>query len=182
MTTTTINNDQRKFLVQNQGFGSTKDIFCNLHDIPFVLSEYFEKNEEYKVFEYWNRKLKQVSKKKLLELYQANQIDGQTVKTIDINCFEWFDKVNGNSYFACEVSINYGLKSAKIVKVPYQYGYGDQFKHAAFKQLEDDGIIKGVRKYENGSTEGFWQYCERRHITLTTRKHENCKKSELKNI
>lgn len=177
-----IDNNQRKFLVQSQGFGSQKDIFCNLHDIPFILNEYFEQNEAYKVYEYWNRKLKQVSKKRLSELYKANQVTNQFIKTINISAYEWFDKVNGNSYFAANVCINAGLKSEQSIKIPFQYGYGDHFKYEAFKELEKAGILKDVKKYDNGSQESFWQYCERKNIVLTTRKYENCKKAELKNI
>jgi len=139
---TTIDNNHRKFLVQSQGFGTQKDIFCNLHDIPFVLSEYFEQNEDYKVFEYWNRKLKAVSKKRLLELYKANQIDGQIVKTIDITALEWFDKVNGNSYFAAKICVNAGLKSEINTTLDFQYGYGDHYIDMAFKHLENLNIIK----------------------------------------
>lgn len=72
--TTTIDNNQRKFLVQSQGFGTQKDIFCNLNHIPEVLKQWFEKNEEYKVYEYWNRKLTRCSKKHLNEMFVANQI------------------------------------------------------------------------------------------------------------
>jgi hypothetical protein len=179
---TTINNNERKFLVQSQGFGNAKDIFCNLRDIPFVLAEYFEKNEEYKVYEFWNRKLTRVSKKRLLELYQANQVNQNPVKTIHISALEWFDKVNGNSYFAATVTINAGLKSEQELKLPFQYGYGDHYKDMAFKAIEKAGIITDVQHYENGSSEGLWNYCRRKHIELTTRKHENCKKAELKNI
>lgn len=71
---TTIDNSQLKFLVQSQGFGNTKDIFCNLKDIPTVLADAFEPNEEFKVFEYWNRKLKRCSKKHLNEMFAANKI------------------------------------------------------------------------------------------------------------
>ncbi len=71
---TTIDNNQRKFLVQSQGFGNTVDIFCNLKDIPKVLKTAFVPNDEFKVFEYWNRKLKRCSKKHLNEMFAANQI------------------------------------------------------------------------------------------------------------
>jgi hypothetical protein len=71
---TTIDNNQRKFLVQSQGFGTQKDIFCNLANIPFIIAEYFEPNEGYKVFEYWNRKLKQVSKKHLKVAEELNKL------------------------------------------------------------------------------------------------------------
>jgi hypothetical protein len=72
--TRTIDNNQRKFLVQSQGFGSSKDIFCNLADIPNVLKTAFEKNEEFKIYEFWNRKLKLCSKKHLNDMFEANQI------------------------------------------------------------------------------------------------------------
>lgn len=175
---TTIDNNQRKFLVQSQGFGNQKDIFCNLANIPFILAEYFEPNEEYKVFEYWNRKLKHVSKKHLKELYAANQINPlNTIQTIDINAYEWFDKVNGNSYFAAIIVLNYGLNTEKEIKLPFQYGYGDYYKHAAFKELEKQGLIFGVKE-----NEAIWNFCQRNKITLRTSKKENCKKADLKNI
>lgn len=72
---TTIDNNHRKFLVQSQGFGNTKDIFCNLADIPNVLKEAFSPNEEFKIYEYWNRKLKVCGKKFLNEMFVANQVD-----------------------------------------------------------------------------------------------------------
>lgn len=72
---TTIDNNQRKFLVQSQGFENQKDIFCNLKDIPNVLKDHFGKNEEFKVFEYWNRKLKRISKKALNVMFEANQVN-----------------------------------------------------------------------------------------------------------
>lgn len=73
--TTTIDNNQRKFLVQSQGFGGQKDIFCNLAQIPDVLKEVFEPNEEFKVFEYWNRKLKRCSKNHLNQMFVANKVN-----------------------------------------------------------------------------------------------------------
>lgn len=72
---TTLNNNERVFLVQNQGFGNRKDIFCNLANIPFILAEYFEPNEDFKIFEYWNRKIKFCSKKHLNEMFKANQVN-----------------------------------------------------------------------------------------------------------
>lgn len=72
---TKIDNTQRKFLVQSQGFGNTKDIFCNLQDIPNVLVQEFGPNDKFKVYEFWNRKLKGCSKKYLNEMFVANQID-----------------------------------------------------------------------------------------------------------
>lgn len=72
--TTTIDNNQRKFLVQSVGFGNSFDIFCNLKTIPEVLQEVANTNSEYKIFEYWNRKLTRCSKKHMNEMFEANQI------------------------------------------------------------------------------------------------------------
>lgn len=180
---TTIDNNQRKFLVQSQGFGSQKDIFCNLANIPFIIAEYFEKNEDYKVFEYWNRKLKQVSKKHLNELYKANQINPlNIIQTIDIQAYSWFDKVNGNSYFSAVVTLNYGLKTEQVIKLPFQYGYGDFYKQAAFEALQENNLIHGVKKYEHGGNEGIYNFCQRNKIIVRSSKQENCKKADLKNI
>ncbi|MBQ6728268.1 MAG: hypothetical protein IJQ87_04930 [Clostridia bacterium] len=57
------------------------------------------------------------------------------IKTIDINTRTWFDKINGNTYFAQVITINYGMKSERTIINPFQYGYSsfDSFalKHAA---------------------------------------------------
>lgn len=99
------------------------------------------------------------------------------VKTIDITALEWFDKVNGNSYFAGTISVNYGMKNAKVLKMPFQYGYGDHYIDMAGKALSKAGIINGC-----GNTERIGSYCDRNKIILRTSKHENCKKSELNNL
>jgi len=33
------------------------------------------------------------------------------MKTIDINAKEWFDKINGNSYFAGTITLDFGMKT-----------------------------------------------------------------------
>lgn len=71
---TTIDNNQRKFLVQSKGWSNT-DIFCNLADIPKVLKKAFSHKEEFQVFEYWNRRLKKCSKKHLNDMFAANQVN-----------------------------------------------------------------------------------------------------------
>ena len=179
---TTIDNTQRKFLVQSQGLGQ-RDIFCNLNDIPFILNEYFEVNEEYKIFEYWNRKLKNVGKKWLKELYKENQVNPkQIVKTIYIKSFFWSDKVNGNCYFANEVCVNAGFKSEFNFKIGFDYGGESIAKYETFEQLQKLGILNDVRKYDNGSTESFKDYCDRFNIELTHKCITGCKKSQLKTI
>ena len=51
---------------------------------------------------------------------------------------EWRDKVNGNSYFSARIE---NTVENKVYALPYQYGYGDQYKHEAIKRLQEEGEI-----------------------------------------
>jgi len=59
------------------------------------------------------------------------------MKTIDINAREWFDKVNGNSYFSAQIVIDYELPTHKKYFLPFQYGYGDSFQWESLKHLKE---------------------------------------------
>ena len=63
------------------------------------------------------------------------------VQTIDINAKQWFDRVNGNSYFAGYVTINYGQPDSEKIILPFQYGYGDSYIYAGIKALNEAGHI-----------------------------------------
>ena len=73
---TTIDNNQRKFIVQSQGWTS-RDYICNISCLPKVIKEGIEPNEEYKVFEYINRKLKACSRAHLNAMFTAHNVDFQ---------------------------------------------------------------------------------------------------------
>ena len=97
------------------------------------------------------------------------------VKTIDIDAKEWFDRINGNSYFSATVTVNFGMKNAKSYKLLFQYGYGEQYIQAAKEVLTEQGLI-------NPTSIPFtplWQYCRDNNIILRTHKQENCLKREL---
>lgn len=94
------------------------------------------------------------------------------IKTIDVQAKEWFDKINGNSYFSMEVTINYGLKDQTSFYVPMQYGYGDHYRHEAFEELKRRKLIKT-------DITTAWQYYEQKKIIVRYAKKENCKKSCL---
>ena len=98
------------------------------------------------------------------------------IKTIDIQAREWFDTVNGNSYFSATVTVNYGMKTAKIIELPFQYGYGDHYKDMAFKEIEKVLKLKDV---EHGGNEAIWNYCDRKTIILRASKQTGCKKRDL---
>jgi hypothetical protein len=95
------------------------------------------------------------------------------IKTIDINCLEWFDKLNGNSYFAGTVTINFGMKNEKRLNIPFNYGYGSQYIQEAKEILQKNKNINPDKFTE------LWKYCQDNDIVLRTSLKENCKKREL---
>lgn len=50
----------------------------------------------------------------------------------------WFDKVNGNSYFSARVEID----GKEVARIPFQYGYGDQYLFEAGQALIKAGLVK----------------------------------------
>lgn len=96
------------------------------------------------------------------------------IKSIDITAKEWFDKVNGNSYFSAQATINFGMPDQKIIYVPYQYGYGSQYEYTTFKALQEAELIP-----KQESIKSPWRYYEENGIISRHTKHENCKKRDV---
>lgn len=96
------------------------------------------------------------------------------VKTIDVTAKEWFDKVNGNSYFSTIITINYSKKTAKIITMPMQYGYGDHYRDMAFKMLQELKYIPKQQTYVS-----YWSYYDQHNIIARHNKHENCLKRDV---
>lgn len=65
------------------------------------------------------------------------------IKTIDVNAKEWFDKVNGNSYFSAIITLNYGMKSDATIKLRFQYGYGSSYLDMTVKELVTRKLYQG---------------------------------------
>ena len=82
------------------------------------------------------------------------------VRTIDVTAKEWFDRINGNSYFSAVVTVNYGMRSAKCFVLPFQYGYGDHYVTMAKDELTKHKII------DTDSFTALWRYCEENNIIL----------------
>lgn len=97
-------------------------------------------------------------------------------KTIDINAKEWYDKINGNSYFAGTITLNYGMKTQKTFLMPLQYGYGYSYRQEAKKILTEFNVIS----VDYGKN--LYTYCKENNIILRSNLTENCKKKELKLI
>lgn len=103
------------------------------------------------------------------------------IKTIDVNALEWFDKVNGNSYFAGTVTLDFGTPDEVSFTLPFQYGYGDQYLTEAMIQLVERGYIQ-AEKYPYGGYPPLWSYCRENGIILRKSKQADRRKRELKAI
>ena len=70
---TTVNSEQRVFQIVKADF-APRHWFCNLADIPTVIKSELQPHDQYKVYEFWNNKPKAVTRKRLNEMFEANQI------------------------------------------------------------------------------------------------------------
>ena len=68
----------------------------------------------------------------------------QEVKTIDIKTLTWFDRVNGNTYYAQEITVNFAMPNEVTYYNPFQYGYSS-FVCFALQRLGKD--IEGMPEY-----------------------------------
>ena len=63
------------------------------------------------------------------------------MKNIDVNHLHWFDRTYGNTYFACEVTVDYQLPTESNFVIPFTYGYGEHYKTIVKKELVKRGVI-----------------------------------------
>jgi len=98
------------------------------------------------------------------------------MKAINIHAKEWFDKVNGNSYFSGTVTITKDTDEQETFLMPFQYGYGSQYEQEA------KAILTQLNKISCDYSYSLWRYCKINDIQLISNLKENCKKRELKEI
>lgn len=94
----------------------------------------------------------------------------KSVKTVFIEVFEWFDRVNGNSYCSCIVTINDGMKNGFKFSIPFTYGYGNYGEQITFETLIKSGILTKEYTRKNWIND---------YYVVKTIKHEKCLKREV---
>ena len=82
---------------------------------------------------------------------------------------EWFDKVNGNSYFSARIWVDGG----QVAILPFQYGYGSQFEYEAQKKLLELGYLP-----QEGKNRGMWSIANEQGFDYYSSK-TSTKKSEM---
>ena len=105
----------------------------------------------------------------------GKKIKLKDLKTIDIEAKEWRDKVNGNSYFSSDITLNYGMDNQEIIKLPFQYGYGDFYYYASIEKVKNlfprSNWVK--KKYSSWEVKDKYKFIIRNSI------QRNCLKKEL---
>ena len=96
------------------------------------------------------------------------------IKTVDVYAKEWLDRVNGNSYFSCHVTLKFSMPDEKTVVMPFQYGYGDHYRDMAFQELQKRGYIP-----EQGEYKAHWVYYAEHNIIARHYKQEKCLKRDV---
>jgi hypothetical protein len=94
------------------------------------------------------------------------------IETIDITAHEYFDKINGNTYFNANIYINYNSPDAVKIHIPFEYGHSNQYIQAALIKLNKLNYINTERP--------LWEYCKENNIALRRQKIEGFKERELK--
>ena len=90
-------------------------------------------------------------------------------RSLFIECREWFDKINGNSYFSARLWVDGG----QVAILPFQYGYGEQFIYEAQKKLLELGYLP-----QEGKNRGLWSIAEAQGFDYYTAK-TSTKKAEM---
>ena len=76
----------------------------------------------------------------------------ENITSITVLAGEWFDKVNGNSYFAGKILVN----GEAMYYMPFQYGYGSHFETVAEQTLQKAGVIPVDATSRKNSANGIW--------------------------
>lgn len=66
----------------------------------------------------------------------------------------WFDRINGNTYFTAYIYKGRDL----LTVIPYQYGYGDQYRQAALDWFIQEGLYPAEEYPNTGSPKCWWEF------------------------
>ena len=97
-------------------------------------------------------------------------------KSISINSKEWFDKVNGNSYFAGTVTLDHGTETEETFLIPFQNGYGSQHEQEA------KAILTEFNKISSNWNQNLYSYCKEENVKFSSTIETDCKRKDLKEI
>jgi hypothetical protein len=112
---------------------------------------------------------RQLTRSELQERRQKMENKAKIERSLFVEGREWFDKINGNSYFSARIWVDGG----QVAILTFQYGYGDQFLYEAQKKLLELGYLP-----QEGKNQGLWSIAEACGFDFYSSK-TSTKKSEM---
>ena len=97
----------------------------------------------------------------------------QKTNKIIITAKEWFDKVNGNSYFAVKIELE-----NETLFIPFSYGYDDSYLYESINLLIKNKYLPTTVK----DSRALHHYCNDNKIVLHYGIQRNCLKRQLKQL
>ena len=86
------------------------------------------------------------------------------LKTVDLHTLTWFDRVNGNTYFASRIVLNYGMDNEETLTLPFQYGYGSQDEWEMLATLQ--------KRFKRADLSCHWKLRDKYRVIVRCNKHK----------
>lgn len=96
-------------------------------------------------------------------------MDKKITRSLFVEGREWFDKVNGNSYFSARIWVDGG----QVAILTFQYGYEDQYLYEAQKKLLELGYLP-----QESKNQGLWSIARELGFDFYSAKSES-KKADM---
>lgn len=97
------------------------------------------------------------------------------IKSIVIIGRRWFHRGSGNTYHSF-TALDDGKE---VARENFAYGYGNQYEWNAQCALDRAGLLPGLKRFDNGSTESMYTYCERNGIAYHSQVVDVQRKKDL---
>jgi len=113
----------------------------------------------------------------IFNLNKGKNMKLRELKTIDIQAKQWRDKINGNSYFSSEITLNYGQPNEERYEYPFAYGYGDQYEHSSLELVKN--LFPKSKWFKSKYTYQKWRLKDEYRISVNSSIKKDCFQREL---
>lgn len=98
----------------------------------------------------------------------------KSVQSIVLVGRRWFNRGPGNTYHSVAIYVN----GECVHKVPFAYGYGDQYIESAAAWLETNGYV-ARREYPNGGHDPLWRVAQVMGFTFSSNVSDVARRKDL---
>ena len=102
------------------------------------------------------------------------EFNRDNIIAIEVRGKEWWDKLNGNSYWASVVTLTDSDHKTHVFSIEFQYGYGDFYIQQSVKILKE---LRYIDDCDQPRSQGV--YSGGRRVIWTTSMQTGCKKRDV---